>query len=118
MLKLFYRYLKPYKWMVFLAPVFMIVEVAMELVQPRFMARIIDKGIAQGDLRCIWITSLIMLGTTAVGMIGGVGCHCGLSTGAGSDAVGRAVTRAVVGGILAFALADGAFAVLFHLLGV
>jgi ATP-binding cassette subfamily B protein len=46
----------------------------MELVQPRFMARIIDKGIAQGDLRCIWITSLIMLGTTAVGMIGGVGC--------------------------------------------
>ena len=74
MLKLFYRYLKPYKWMVFLAPVFMIVEVAMELVQPRFMARIIDKGIAQGDLRCIWITSLIMLGTTAVGMIGGVGC--------------------------------------------
>ena len=74
MLKLFYRYLKPYKWMVFLAPVFMIVEVAMELVQPRFMARIIDKGIAHGDLRCIWITSLIMLGTTAVGMIGGVGC--------------------------------------------
>ena len=51
-------------------------------------------------------------------LIGGVGCHCGLSTGAGSDAVGRAVTRAVVGGILAFALADGAFAVLFHLLGV
>ena len=74
MLKLFYRYLKPYKWMVFLAPVFMIVEVTMELVQPRFMARIIDKGIAKGDLRCIWITSLIMLGTTAVGMIGGVGC--------------------------------------------
>ena len=51
-------------------------------------------------------------------LIGGVGCHCGLSAGAGPDAVGRAVTRAVVGGILAFALADGAFAVLFHLLGV
>ncbi len=51
-------------------------------------------------------------------LIGGVGCHCGLSTGAGSDAVGRAVTRAVVVGILAFALADGVFAVLCNLLGV
>ena len=51
-------------------------------------------------------------------LIGGVGCHCGLSTGAGADAVDRAVTRAVVGGILAFALADGLFAVLFHLLGI
>lgn len=51
-------------------------------------------------------------------LIGAVGCYCGLSTGAGSDAVGRSVTRAVVGGILAFALADGVFAVLCNLLEV
>lgn len=73
MLKLL-RYLKPYKWLALMGPIFMFIEVAMELLQPRFMARIIDKGIAQGDLRCIWVTSAIMLGTTAVGMLGGVGC--------------------------------------------
>ena len=73
MLKLL-RYLKPYKWLALLGPVFMFIEVAMELLQPRFMARIIDKGIAQGDLHCIWVTSAIMLGTTAIGMLGGVGC--------------------------------------------
>ena len=73
MLKLL-RYLKPYKWLALLGPVFMFIEVAMELLQPRFMARIIDKGIAQGDLHCIWVTSAIMLATTAVGMLGGVGC--------------------------------------------
>ncbi|MBR5839271.1 MAG: ABC transporter ATP-binding protein, partial [Victivallales bacterium] len=73
MLKLL-RYLKPYKWLALLGPVFMFIEVAMELLQPRFMARIIDKGIAQGDLHCIWVTSAIMLATTAIGMLGGVGC--------------------------------------------
>ena len=73
MLKLL-RYLKPYKWLAMLGPLFMFIEVAMELLQPRFMARIIDKGIANGDLHCIWMTSAIMLGTTAIGMIGGVGC--------------------------------------------
>ena len=51
-------------------------------------------------------------------LVVGVGCHCGLSAGAEPGAVGRAASRAVAGAILAFALADGVFAVLFHLLGV
>lgn len=51
-------------------------------------------------------------------LVGAVGCHCGLSAGAGSDAVGRAVTRAVVSSIVAVALADGVFAVLLQLHGI
>ena len=51
-------------------------------------------------------------------LVGGVGCHRGLRTGGGSDAVGAATTAAVVGAILLFAVADGLFAILFHVLGI
>lgn len=73
MLKLL-RYVRPYWWMALLAPIFMFVEVSLELLQPRFMARIIDQGIARGDMRCIWTTSLLMVLTTGVAVLGGIGC--------------------------------------------
>ena len=57
-----------------MAPLFMIIEVALELMQPRFMARIIDDGVGKGDLRLIWVTCLLMLGTSALAVIGGAGC--------------------------------------------
>uniref|UniRef100_A0A7C5V668 ABC transporter ATP-binding protein n=1 Tax=Caldicellulosiruptor owensensis TaxID=55205 RepID=A0A7C5V668_9FIRM len=73
MLKLF-RYLKPYTWAVILAPLFMILEVAMDLMQPRFMERIIDIGLKRGDIEYILKTGLIMILAALIGMIGGGGC--------------------------------------------
>ncbi len=68
------RYMVPYRRQIALAPLFMIIEVALELLQPRYMARIIDEGVGKGDLRLIWVTCLFMLGTSALAVIGGAGC--------------------------------------------
>ena len=51
-------------------------------------------------------------------LVGGVGCHCGLQTGRSADAVGRSTTNAVVSAIVAVAIADGLFAVVFYCLGI
>lgn len=73
MIKLF-RYLKPYKWAVILAPLFMLLEVLMDLMQPRFMERIIDIGLKRGDIGYILRTGLIMILAALIGMVGGGGC--------------------------------------------
>ncbi|MFB9326728.1 ABC transporter ATP-binding protein [Paenibacillus aurantiacus] len=73
MLKLM-RYLKPYWWTALLAPLFMLLEVIMDLLQPRLMASIVNDGVTAGDLDHIVRTGLIMLGVALVGLIGGVGC--------------------------------------------
>ncbi len=50
--------------------------------------------------------------------VAGVGCRAGLATSVGPRAVGQAATSAVVGGIVATVVLDGAFALLFFRLGV
>ena len=47
-----------------------------------------------------------------------IGCRRGMATGQGPKAVGESTTATVVGGIVAIVLLDGAFAVLFNLLGL
>jgi len=67
-------YLKPYWKAASLAPLFMLFQVVMELLQPKLMADIVDTGIAHGDLRYIVRTGLLMIGISLVGIIGGWGC--------------------------------------------
>lgn len=57
-----------------LAPLLMLVEVTMDLLQPTLMASIVDKGVMTKDLSHIFSTGLIMLGVAFIGLIGGVGC--------------------------------------------
>lgn len=73
MLKLF-RYLRPHWAAALLAPLLMLLEVAMDLLQPILMASIIDKGVMQNDTSHILHTGLIMLGAAAIGLLGGLGC--------------------------------------------
>lgn len=73
MLKLF-RYLRPHWAAAVLAPLLMLLEVAMDLLQPVFMARIIDQGVMQNDTARILHTGLLMLGCAGVGLVGGLGC--------------------------------------------
>ncbi|PZD94404.1 ABC transporter ATP-binding protein [Paenibacillus sambharensis] len=67
-------YLKPYRAAVLLAPLLMILEVCMDLLQPRLMASIVNNGIMEGDLSAIWATGMLMIGAAIIGLIGGFGC--------------------------------------------
>ena len=51
-------------------------------------------------------------------LVGLVGCGAGMGTKSTADGVGVAATNAVVGGMVAIALADGLFAVLCYVWGV
>jgi ATP-binding cassette subfamily B protein len=52
----------------------MILEVTMDLLQPRMIQRIVDSGIANNDLGVVTQTGLLMVGFALVGMVGGMGC--------------------------------------------
>jgi len=71
---IFPRYLKNYKKPVILAPLFMILEVIMDILQPKLLSQIVDYGIIKGNLNIILHTGLLMLGIAIIGMIGGIGC--------------------------------------------
>ena len=68
------RFLKPYWFWSLLAPLLMVVEVVMDLRQPTLIARIIDNGIAKGDMTAVTHTALLMVGVALIGAVGGMGC--------------------------------------------
>ena len=68
------RFLKPYRKWAILAPLLMILEVAMDLMQPRLVQRIVDEGIARLDMSVVTNTGLLMVGLALVGAVGGLGC--------------------------------------------
>ncbi|MBS4204495.1 ABC transporter ATP-binding protein [Lederbergia citrea] len=68
------RYLKPHWLFALLAPLLMVLEVCMDLLQPRMMASIIDEGIVTGDITLVKSTGLLMLLVAFIGLLGGVGC--------------------------------------------
>lgn len=57
-----------------LAPIFMCIEVAMDLLSPTIMQHIIDDGIANDDTAYVIKLGVLMLVTAVVGLIGGVAC--------------------------------------------
>lgn len=68
------KYLKPYIFITILAPLFMIIEVFMDLLQPTIMQYIIDEGIAKGEMSKVVSYTLIMLACAFIGLLGGLGC--------------------------------------------
>ena len=69
-----WAFLRPYWHWALLAPLFMVVEVSMDLLQPWLMEQIIDDGVATGDLQFVLRTGALMIVVAVIGMIGGVGC--------------------------------------------
>lgn len=51
-------------------------------------------------------------------LVAGIGCYRGLGTGKGASAVGASTTSAVVSGIVLIILADGAFSIVYYVLGI
>lgn len=66
-----FRYLKPYWKSAVIAPFLMATEVAMDLVQPYMLTRIVDQGINQKDMNIVITTGLMMIGFAIIGAIGG-----------------------------------------------
>lgn len=66
------KYLKPYWLWIVLAPLLMLMEVVMDLMQPRMVQRIVDEGIARLDLTLVLQTGLIMFGLAVIGATGGM----------------------------------------------
>ncbi|MGN1187713.1 MAG: ABC transporter transmembrane domain-containing protein, partial [Lachnospiraceae bacterium] len=72
------KYLKKYWFFAILAPIFMMGEVAMDLLQPRMMSTIIDEGVLGlsnnnvGDVHLVIVTGLKMIGLVTIGGFCGV----------------------------------------------
>jgi len=56
------------------APVFMFLEVFMDLQQPTLMADIVNNGVANADMHYVLATGLRMIICSLLGLLGGVGC--------------------------------------------
>ena len=57
-----------------MAPLMMIVEVSMDLMQPKLMADVIDIGIANKNASYVFSTGGKMILAALLGFIGGTGC--------------------------------------------
>ena len=68
------KYIKPYLTFAIFAPLLMMLEVAMDLVQPTIMQHIIDNGIAKDDRAYIITMFVLMILCAIIGLIGGAGC--------------------------------------------
>jgi len=66
------KFLKPYWRWAALAPLLMLLEVTMDLMQPRMVQRIVDEGIARLDLNLVIQTGLLMFSLAVIGASGGM----------------------------------------------
>jgi ATP-binding cassette, subfamily B, multidrug efflux pump len=65
-------FLKPYRLAMGIAWLLMLVELTVELLNPLFMAKIIDQGIMKGDLDVVLLWGGIMVGMSFLSFISGV----------------------------------------------
>ena len=72
MIKKLLSHVKEYKGAAILTPLFMLLEVAMEMIIPQFMASIIDDGIGKGDMPHILRVGGLMLIVALIGLFAGV----------------------------------------------
>lgn len=68
------KYIKPYLLFAIIAPLMMVLEVAMDLVQPTIMQHMIDNGIAKEDTSYVVKMFGLMILCAVIGLIGGAGC--------------------------------------------
>lgn len=68
------KYIKKYWVFCLLAPLFMIGEVSMDLIQPDMMAEIVDKGVLGSDMNVIITVGIKMIITVILGGLSGVLC--------------------------------------------
>jgi ATP-binding cassette subfamily B multidrug efflux pump len=105
MLKLIGRHLKGAAWaFALLAPLAMVLEVAMDLVQPTLMAHIIDQGVAHHDASVLWTTGFQMVAAALVGCVGG--SLCSLFAARAAVSMGARLREGLFAKILALGAPD------------
>ncbi|MEG7531495.1 MAG: ABC transporter ATP-binding protein [Hungatella sp.] len=72
-MKRYMKYIKPYKSAFIIGPLLMLTEVFGEIMLPKLMSMIINHGVADRDIRYIIIIGIVMILTTLVMTLGGVG---------------------------------------------
>ena len=72
MIRLLLKEVKEYKKASIATPIFMILEVAMEMCVPFLMASIIDNGVNKGDMTHIYKVGAIMIVAAAIGLFAGL----------------------------------------------
>ena len=77
-------HVKEFKKDSILTPIFMILEVAMEMIIPLLMGTIVDIGVNNGDMKSILLIGLVMVLVALVGLWAGImGGKCGASASTG-----------------------------------
>ena len=69
--KRIFRYLKPYTLMIVFAVILVTVEVASNVLQPRYMEQIVDDGVLQMNIDVVFRAGGMMLLVAVIGGIGG-----------------------------------------------
>lgn len=84
MIKTLYSRVRQYKAKTVVTPLFMVLEVLMEVLIPAIMARIIDVGVANMDMKYILFMSLLLVLSALLSLLFGVlGAKFGSEAGAG-----------------------------------
>jgi ATP-binding cassette subfamily B protein len=72
-LKRMFRFVVPYRWQSVIALTLLLGMVGADLLIPRLTQRIIDRGIANGDIRTIATTALVMIGVALISALFSIG---------------------------------------------
>ncbi len=83
-MKKLFRFLKPYWFFALISPLMMMGEVFADLMQPKLMSGIVDKGLQNGDMGYVVRTGALMLVIVLVGGFFGVFCAYTAATAAQS----------------------------------
>lgn len=92
------KYVKKYWYFCLLAPLFMVGEVAMDLLQPDLMARIVDEGVLKNDLQLILSVGLKMILFVLLGGFSGV--LCGVFANIAAQGFGNDLRKDLFSGIM------------------
>ena len=69
----YWKYVKPYLLYFICGPILMLTEVLGEVLLPRLMSRIVNEGVLANDHALIIQTGILMIFSTVIMLIGGVG---------------------------------------------
>lgn len=92
------KYLKKYWFFCLLAPLFMVGEVAMDLIQPDMMADIVDNGVLKSDINLIISVGIKMILTVVFG--GFCGVLCGVFANLAAQSFGNDLRKDLFGKIM------------------
>jgi ATP-binding cassette subfamily B protein len=93
MARLLRRFLKPYRGLIALVVVLQLMQAMASLLLPTLNASVIDEGIAKQNISTIWYYGMLMLGVTAVQVVGQIAAAwCGSRT---AMSFGRDVREAI-----------------------